>query len=523
MNHPCLHSSRSASTLVVALLTVAVLSLVAANVLLSVSARYNSAFRSGSWNEALVIAQEGVDIVAAEFLHAVPDVRATTDGLGTGFSQPATQFISGLQISPAGVLTSPTLLNGTLASPKILMPTHGGEGNTTAGQAQVSVQVVPLGSLLSNGLSNLPSTITSLASGNNIQLVRLCSTGTVYLTGGTLAGMSRQDNDLWRVSLLTDRLSGAALTTPTVTRQIEAYLRPVYAFEGTVASNDALLATDQGTVFDSFNSTLDSASTNHQYDSVKRQAHATVRANGSNVVIGGKVWGNVDTNGGNVVPGANITGTVNNASYEPLPLVKTPSWSGLSSLTASVAASLGLSGLVTGNLTVPGSVTGSLTLPAGPLLLPTQYKFDAISGNLHIVGGGINTNVEIFVNGDLNGGIEIDNGVTAKVYVSGSINTNASQLKNDSGVAKALLIYGVPPAGASAPTIRLNLDADLTAAIYAPGHQMYLSGNHDVFGAVVAARFETSGAVRVHYDEALGYATGPLLRYEIASWKEIIN
>ena len=495
MKRPPSHCRTAAgSTLLISLLSVTVLSLIAANVLQSISARYNSAFRSASWNEALLTAEGGIDIISSQFLQAVPDVRATTGGLGTGFSQPSAPLLTGLQISPAGLIT-----NGTVVNLNVWTPTHAGEGSTRA-LAAVSVDVVPLDSLLTGGVAGALNAVTRLVGNNNLNLVHLVSTGTVYLTGATVAGMSRQDNELWRAALLTDPTNG-----PYVSRQIEGYLRPVFAFESAVASNDALLATDPGTVFDSFNSTLPTASTAGQYDSTKRLAHATVRANGTNVALGGKVWGDVDTNGGSVAQDSHVSGTVNNASYTPLPLVKTPTWTGVPLL--------------------PSSVTGSTTLAAGTALLPTQYKFNAISGSLHITRGlaNLGTNVEIFVNGDLTGGIEIDSGVTAKVYVSGSINTLASQLKNDSGLATALQIYGVPPGTGSAPAIRINLDANLAAAIYAPGHSVSLSGNNDVSGAVTAASFQTSGTVRVHYDEALGFTAGPLLRYQIASWKEITN
>ena len=63
--------------------------------------------------------------------------------------------------------------------------------------------------------------------------------------------------------------------------------------------------------------------------------------------------------------------------------------------------------------------------------------------------------VVIYVNGDLDGGLEVDPGVTAKVYVTGSIITNASKLKNDSRRAANLQIYGLPPANGAAPVIRL--------------------------------------------------------------------
>ena len=486
------------SALVTALLMVFVFSIVAANVLLSVSSRYNSAYRSASWNEALQTAESGIDVLASEITRGLPDVRATTDGLGTGFSEPSLGLITGLQISPAGLISNGTLLNLNL--PPLV---HGGEGGTTQ-QATVSLDVVPLSTLLDSRVPGLLDSLNGLLGGNDLQLLRLRSTGTVSLTGGTRAGMSRLDNELWRVSLLTDRLTGAKLSTPTVARQIEVVLRPVFAFEGAVVSDGTLLVPDAGTVFDSFNSSLSTASTNGQYDSAKRLSHAIVRTNGADFTLGGKVWGNIETNGGSVAKDFHVSGAVNNASYKSLPLVKTPLWSG--------------------SPFAPSSVLATTTIPAGPVLLPAQYKFNTISGNLHITKGlaGLGTNVDIYVKGDITGGIEIDPGITARLYVSGSITTDASKLKNDSGVASAMQIYGVPTSASSSPSIRIRLDSDLTAAVYAPAHGVYFTGNNDVSGSVVAASLQMSGAVRVHYDEALGFTTGPLLRYQIASWKEIV-
>ena len=492
-------ASRAGSTLVTALMTICVLSFVAVNVLLSVSSRYNSAYRSGSWNEALVTAEAGVDITMSEILRAVPDVRVTNAGLGVGFSQPSLGLLTGLQISPTGLVTNGTLLN--LNPPQLV---HGGEGGTTQ-QATVSIDVVPLSTLLSGGLTGTLNSVGTLLGGNDLQLLRLRSTGTVFLTGGTLAGPSRQDNDLWRVSLLTDRSTGAPLTQPTVSRQIEVILRPTFAFESAVTSDGALLATDPGTVFDSFNSTLPTASTNGQYDSLKRRANATTRSNGAIVTLAGKVWGNVDTNGASVPQDSHVTGTVNNNTSAPLPPVNPPGW------TSFPPPSL--------------SVSGPTILAAGTVVLPAQYRFTGITSSLHITRGpaGLGTNVQIYVNGDITGGIEVDPGVTAQVYVTGSISTNASQLKNDTGLAANLQIYGLPTGTGSTPSIRINLDAPLTAAVYAPGHSVSFIGNNDVSGSIVAASFQAAAAMRFHYDESLAFTVGPLVGYQIASWKELTN
>ena len=228
-----------------------------------------------------------------------------------------------------------------------------------------------------------------------------------------------------------------------------------------------------------------------------------MESNVASVTIGGKVYGNIGTNGGNLPQDAHLTGTVNNASFVSLPPLKTP------------VMPLSL---------FPGTLSVSVTKPAGTSLLPTYYTYTGITGNLHITNptGVLGMATVVYVQGDLTGGIEVDSGVTAKVYVSGSIITNASQIKNDGQLASNLQIYGVPAAGSS-PVIQINGDASLVAAIYAPAHQVYLNGNNDVSGAIVAGSFRASGAVRVHYDEALAMSIGPMLRYEISSWQEITN
>ena len=502
------------SALLTALLTVTVLSFLAANVLLSVSSRYNSAYRSASWNEALVTAEAGADVVAADIMSLVPSVVPGVNSLGSGYSQPPLNFvnsgnnkmqidptgaitISSLQVNPAGLVTKSSTLNI-----QAWESTHGGEGSTKQ-KATVLVDVLPLSTLMSGGSQAALDLVKTLAGGGDVPLLRLRSTGTVYLTGGSIAGPSRQDNDLWRVSLLTDPSSGAALSQPQVSRQIEMNLRPVYAADSAVASNDSLHADDPRSIFDSFNSAANGL-TAVKYDSLQRGTNATVRANGAKATLGGKVYGNVDTNGGNVAQDSHVTGTVNNASYCPLPVVAVPTWS---------------------NAVTASSVTGSTVLPAGTPLLPAQYRFTGISGSLHITRGflGIGTNVEIFVDGDIRGGIEIDPGITAKVYVSGSVETNASRLQNDTGVAANLQIYGVPSSTGGTRDVAILLDASLCASIYAPLHDVVLNcpaNPVDVFGAAVGATVAVNGPVRFHYDEALAYSARLLVRYQSAGWRE---
>ena len=503
--HNAFPRSQDGSSLLVALSVVLIMAMVGANVLFNVSSRYNSANRSASWNEALLAAESGIDTTLAEIFRVVPNVSvSSTGGIGTGYSQPSLGLLTGLNISPAGLLsTNSSLLNIT---PPALV--HAGEGGTVQ-EAAVSIQTVTMSDLLGSGggmVTGVIGTVGGLINGKDLQLLRLRSTGTVYLTGGRTAGLSKEDNDLWRPSLVFDRLSGKKLDAPTVSRQIEVILRPVYPFEAAVTANDSFVAADTNGVFDSFNSGLVSASTGGLYDSLKRLSHGGVRANSASVNLGGKVYGDVSTNGGSVAPGSRFSGTVNNGAYTPLPLVTPPTWN------ADAA---------------PSSITGSTTLPAGILLTPAQYRFNTISGNLHVTRGllGLGTNVEIHVTGDITGTVEIDSGITAKIYVAGNVVTNASRLKNNSRLAANLQIYGVPDANDSTPQINLYADAPLYAAIYAPAHHVTFWGNNDVYGSVVADKFQIygllGGTVRVHFDEALAGPIGPLLRYQIAGWQEV--
>lgn len=488
--------ARAGSVLLTSLLTVLVLSLVAGNVLAYIAARYNSGYRSAAWNQALLTADTGIAITLSELAREIPDVQTgSVSGLGTGFSQNPVPSTDLLQVLPSG-----SLPDGTLLTINPAPFSHGGEGGTTQ-RTTITLKAVNLSALLAGNVGGTLGNLSGALNGGDIQLLQLDSTGTVPLTGPRVASPNRQDNDLWRPSLYTDRSSGLAISTASVSRQVEVLLRPVRPYEAAVVGNDALLAADPGTTFDSFNSTSPLASTGGQYDSTKRRAHGTVRVNSGTITLGGLVYGDANTNGGILLKDNHVTGTVNNGSYAPLPLVKPPTWT-------------------SNNPLAPAAVSGNTTLPAQVLLVPAQYRFTGLSGTLHITGTA-GMSASIYIDGDWTGGLVVDPGVSVKVYVSGGISTNASRIVNGSRVAAALQIFGVYKDATSMPSVRLGLDTGLAATIYAPGHRVYLSGSGDLSGAIVGARFETSGPVRVHYDEALAYNVGPLLRYEIASWREV--
>jgi hypothetical protein len=61
------------------------------------------------------------------------------------------------------------------------------------------------------------------------------------------------------------------------------------------------------------------------------------------------------------------------------------------------------------------------------------------------------------------------------------------------------------------------------ATIYAPGHAVSLNGTGDFMGSIVARSFNSSGGLKLHYDESLSYSTGMVIDYEVASWIEDVR
>lgn len=495
-------SRKAGSTLIITLLSVLIVSLIAGHVIASMSARYQSAARSAAWNEALVTAEAGVDMTVAEVTRLLPDLRINSqEGLGLGFSQPSLNLLTGLSLSPTGLLTDGTLL--TFSPPPL--KTEGEVGGSR--QAKVSLDVLPLANLLQDGLGgllgNTLNTVTGVLNGQNLQLLRIRSSGTVPIPGSRRAGLSKVENELWRPSLVWDRSTGKKAPQPTVTREIEVILRPVFPFEGAVASLGSFEAPHLGNAFDSFNSALPLFSTNGEYDASKRLTNGTVLSNTANFVINGVIHGNAGTNGGNLVKDSRIIGQVDNNTFVPMPFLKTPTWNG--------------------NPLAPNSVPFAAILPAGTAILPARYKFSSVDGHLRITKGllGLNTHVEIHITGDFRGTLELDPGVNAKVWVGGDFIAGPGKVKNGTRRAANLQIYGVPTDTGDLPEIKIDTTGGVYAAIYAPGHNIELAGNGDLYGSISGNKFTALGASKVHYDEALALNLGPLLRYEIASWVEI--
>ena len=292
-------------------------------------------------------------------------------------------------------------------------------------------------------------------------------------------------------------------------------LRPVYPFESAVVSDGALQAADPGTVFDSFNSGLATASTNGQYDSTKRLADGTVLTKRCRNHPGRQ----------------RSTATSARTAARSRRPARRPARSNNASLRRPAArGGARLAHQPAGGPCLPHTLTGSESHPAGTATVPTQYAYTGLSGNLHVTYnalGGTGQTAIVYVGGDFTGGIEVDPGVVLpRCNVTGSIITNASKLQNDGPPRRqpANLRPSLPRTGAS-PVIRLNADRQphrLDLRSRPRAHT--LTGSNDVSGALVAASFQTTGARSGSTTtRLLALNVGPILRYQIAGWQEITN
>lgn len=503
--------------MLVALGVLVILALIAGSTLSAVSARYKTALRTAAWEESLLTAESGVDMTIAQVAGLLPDVQLNNNGLALGTSTPSLALLTGLKLEPGGL----NLANGVTVALTMDPLVHTGEGATTS-TATVSIDVLPLDQVL-NG--QLLSNLTSLLSGNKtsaINLLRLRSTGTVYLPGPSRAAdVSKLDSQLMRLALVHDPATGKPVSKPFVQRQIEVLLKPVFPFEHGVATDGLLNAPNSATSFDSFNSASILGSTNGLYDSSKRRSNIDVSSNSSDVTLAGKIYGDVLTDGAGITKTANITGTVNNDYFQALPSVKAPTWA-----------------------VPPTTVNGTATINGGTLLSPAQYIFNSVNGTVHVqgnllsglgglaglgnilaqvpvVGGVVSSEADIYVTGNFTGTIIVDPGVTAKVYVQGDVTFGANQLQNNSQRASELQILGVSSADNTTHTISIDTTGNPIAAIYAPTHNVALKGSGDFSGAISAAQLQIPNGADVHFDEVLALEPGLILGYELVSWQEI--
>ncbi|MEQ8764180.1 MAG: hypothetical protein RL885_09645 [Planctomycetota bacterium] len=151
--------------------------------------------------------------------------------------------------------------------------------------------------------------------------------------------------------------------------------------------------------------------------------------------------------------------------------------------------------------------THSLTVPAGESLLLREgdYYFSSIT---------------------LEPGAMIKSLGQTNIYLGGHLTAHNAQIGfGDASAQISLIAHPVElPAegedGYEAPRIEMTQSISLNMTLYAPEYEVTLSGNGDLFGAMVGKSIHVSGH-SLHYDEALAYdGTGVQNGYAKLFWRE---
>ncbi len=477
MLRPC-PSRSGGSVLVWTILVMAILSLFAVEVLRAVSGRFQVGVQAATWQEALLAAESGVDLAVVEMrksLYPAPNHAwenwTTTPG------------------------------NGVISHGLTTVPNAGLAGTPM----NIEVNVDAPGQLVDPA--------------NGWQYYRVRTLGSLPLTGPPRVSYNKQDNRLRKLTLLNQRFIDSLFTSETNTahasRRIEAIVRPISSFDQALLSVGVLNLNNQNIVIDSYDSRDPLKSTNGLYDVTKRQQNGDIATDGSILDAGGAhVYGDVFTNAGTATGVANVTGQQRTDFYQdPIP-IGAPTWTSINPS--------------------PSTVTNTSTLTASSAkgTPSSRYILSAInlSGQqtLTLAGdaNGTQTYIEIYVTGDIslsgNAQLTVAPGVSATLYFKGNVDIAGNGLVNTNNQPGDLLFYGVQPDTGVNPYVKLGGNGAITAAVYAPGHDVTVNGGGSsghVFGSAVGKTVTMTGVTNLHYDEALS-SGGLINNYKIVSWFE---
>lgn len=495
---------RSGSTTLLAMITLATLALAGATVLFGISRRYQGNTQAQGWQEALFAAEAGADIGLANLRWTV------VSGSPTAFD------------SSLGWVTTTSGSNTTYTytTPTVVQT---GEGSVE------TWSVVTI---------DAPTTTTpaGLKDTKGKQWYRIRSTGHARLPGlkrvsidALLDTNARHNNSLRKLNLIRDRTTGAQLAIPEATRTVEAIVQPKTSSGWALLARTTLTIMGAQTI-DSYDSSDSTKSTNGLYDATKRQKNASIATNGSaatalTVGLGEKVYGNAATNGGNFNdPHKTIQapGTIDNSTNTALPVIPDPTWgsSGSPSINASVT-----------------TVTTSNTISADSDSTQNYYKLTDINAPLTIdLKAGVTSgtvNIWLTNGATTSGSITIAKGVKVNIYFTGDTfhPNNTNSINNLNKDPSTFTIYGTGTYAGSGPGIDIHVGGtggvqNFYGTVYAPYRLINLrydgstnndpnSAHHGSFVGNVIKNYSS-----VHYDEAAGGGTGPVVDYSRVSYVE---
>jgi hypothetical protein len=523
---PAAPSPESGVALLAALITLLVLTTVAASIFMASMPAYRGTYQASAYQQAKLAADAGVDYAISQLQNSVPKTNAYT--------------WPGWTLSDGTTPVTPPTDVVRMSSPADIILARGGDGNNNARLGQVQVDV-----------------ITRDTNFTKNPWYRIRSTGIADLPSSQLS-MDKRDLFLRRMTL--NPVGGVR---PHITRTVEVIARPVYLFEYALKTKAAMtLGGSQNWTTDSYDSRYPAGGidpsgnlvTDPRSTSTGLYSSMYSRSNGNiasdlarpasspyGMLInanGAVVKGQVQTNGGddpntpaheNVYQSTGINqNTITDNFYETLTPVTAPAWA-----TAGTAAL---------NLVSPTTVSVPASGSTDPL---NPYTVSITTNGKKGQGGFTVTNpdngnhyVDIYVNADISltsQTIIVAPGMHVNLYLNGSISfgnndvnfTAAGVTPASSGVPGDLLIYGVADPNSN-PMFQASGNGRIDCCFYGPQYTTNLSGDTAFIGSFTLNNYSSSGggggtqgniSAGFHYDEALG-VMGPIKYYKAVSYFE---
>ncbi len=475
--------SHAGSILPMAMISLAILAMVAAASLYRVQPRLSATYHSASWNEALNSAEVGTEMALKS--------------LNTAITDPATAWTAW---TPNDATTFPKIWVPTLAP-------HSGDGNNKV-WCRITVD-------------------NSIVDVNGAVWMRVRSTGAAELPAASRGGIEGALLDVngvknFRAVLRRERFTGdltaGALRLPQVARTIEAIAAPPGArlYARAVTTRNAIDLSGSAYA-DSFDSSDPAKSTSSLYDPSKRQSKGSIGSNsagGTSNAHGSVVQGDASSNGGAILNTGGVTGEIYNNFEARLPDIAAPGWTVFNFTPTSVTNPLAPTTLVGGTVGAPQLYRLSdLTVSdcSYPLILAPHtagqqsYMKIWITGRTTLSGTGC---------------IHVQPGVHVQIIAEDDISIGGGGILNHTTRAANLEILGVTPASGSR-NATFTGSADFIGILNAPAFDMIHSGTGKFIGVAIGRSATLSSSGGIHYDEDLINFTyaGPA-EYQYASWIE---
>ncbi|CEF49451.1 unnamed protein product [uncultured bacterium] len=521
MIHPLHRPNEQASSFILSLLVIAVLSVVAANLLVTVLPQLQARAQSSSWQEAILAAEAGADMALGELArHADDPSLADWQGSGWKLRKERTAGSAGEAGDPAP---------------------HGWP------QPLHSVEGEPLRYSDTIVLDNTPMRLTSeLSSQVDVQLTaywptpdsppwfRIRALGTTSIPGEQAPALEKADSELRRINLHSVRssLSGddnlaQTVPLPNISRSIELLARPVPRFEMALSSATDLIMPE---------------STNWKINSIASDGRSSPIWEGKAAIASSATLQTpppVNLNWKTGLPPLNGNLYLNGPAKEiatGLPPESDP-WRKHYAIITNFDQDFRP---VHPRSEMNPDAVEPKTDANGKVISDAEVRFVAgateprcyiFSGDLGVFSvepppGSAAGKIQIVVRGNLapKGAIELPPTIETSIYVRGNIDLTQAEIR---GNPTQLRIYGVDsddPAPESNPqTILLNGDRVLNALLYAPTYNLRSTGSGEATWttSIIAHAIDLrqGGPVEILYPESL-LRDREIDRYEIVRYFE---